>query len=338
MTFGVPPLLAASCDEPACDEWACNALDSVVRFFVLQSPRMIGDVFMRPSGYDLSVIIVNFESGRQLQQCVASLSALGTELNSELIVVDNSPPEARRCLQELAPGGRVRLVEAHRNVGYAAACNLGLQLSSAPYLLFLNPDTRYQHGSVGQLLDWLDKNNSVALLGPRIENSDGTRQFSCRSFPGLSTAFSHAHSLLTRWLPNNPFSQAYLLPNLDGQPTHVDWASGCCLFARRGALTEVDGFDEEYFLYFEDVDLAYRLKGKGWASSYYPHVVFSHEIGASRAVLPDCGSTAKHASAVRYFRKNVVKNSAMAGAFGCGVAVRSGLSNLLNAGRRKLRR
>ncbi|MGH9785996.1 MAG: glycosyltransferase family 2 protein [Terriglobia bacterium] len=270
---------------------------------------------------ELSFVLVNYKVGRELAECVQSLQQVQNDLACEFIVVDNSPPDASTLLADRGLGN-LRVLSNPQNVGYAAACNLGARACRAPYIWFLNPDVRYVRGSVTGLLGWLDRNPWAALAGPRVLNPDGTRQFSCRSFPSWTTSFSHRYSALTRAFPANPLSQGYLRMNLDGKPTEVDWASGCCLLVRRAIFEELGGFDEGYFLFFEDVDLAHRLKRRGGQCAYYPQVEFTHAIGSSRAFLPDQGIRAKHLGAARYFTKNVIRNPWLARAFRWAVSLR----------------
>jgi N-acetylglucosaminyl-diphospho-decaprenol L-rhamnosyltransferase len=269
---------------------------------------------------ELSFVLVNYKVGGQLAECVQSLQEVQRTVACEFIVVDNSPPDASRLLGR---GLRsLRIISNSANVGYAAACNRGARLCRAPYVWFLNPDVRYAGGSVPRLLAWLDRNAWAALAGPRVLNPDGTRQFSCRDFPTWTTSVSHRYSALTRAFPANPLSRSYLRTNLDGKPTAVDWASGCSLLVRRAMFEELGGFDEGYFLFFEDVDLAHRLRRRGGGCVYYPQIEFTHTIGSSRAHLPDHGIRAKHASAARYFTKNVIRNPWLAGIFRWAVSVR----------------
>ena len=270
---------------------------------------------------ELSFVLVNYKVGKQLVECVQSLHALESELACEFVVVDNSPAEASFLLAD-AGVRNLRVISNAQNLGYAAACNLGARVSGAPYIWFLNPDARYRNGSVPRLVEWLDRNSSVALAGPRVLNPDGTRQFSCRSFPTWTTAFAHRYSVLTKMFPSNPFSQSYLRTNLDGKPTEVDWASGCCLLVRKSVFEEVGGFDEGYFLFFEDVDLAHRVKQRGGQCIYYPAVEFTHTIGSSRAYLPDRGIRAKHCSTERYFTQNVIRNPSLAKVFRMAISWR----------------
>src|ERR1035437_4977005 len=145
----------------------------------------------------------------------------------------------------------------------------------------------------------MDRNDLIGIAGPRILNSNGTRQFSARSFPTWTIAFSHRHSLLTKMFPANPLTSKYLRSDLDGRPTEIDWVSGCCMLVRKKVFEVIGGFDEGYFLFFEDVDFAYRAKKSGSRCVYYPDLQFSHSTGASRAHLPDKGIEAHHSSAER---------------------------------------
>ncbi len=259
---------------------------------------------------DLSFVIVDFNSAGEVAECIQSLKAFQADLECEFIVVDNSPPDGSHWIADpVVPN--VRLLSNARNLGYAAACNRGLHEARAPYVFFLNPDTRYLSGSGRDLIKWLALDPSVALVGPRVLNPDGTRQFSCRSFPGWMTVVCHRHSILTNVFPKNRFTRDYLRTDLNSRPTQVDWASGCCLLARKHLLEEAGGFDEGFFLFFEDVDLAYRLRAHGRKCFYYPSIVFQHGVGSSRIHLRDLGTRAKHLSAARYFKKNLIRGKAL---------------------------
>lgn len=271
---------------------------------------------------ELSFVLVNYKVGEELVKCLRSLRPIPDKVQCEFIVVDNSSPEASRFLSS-STLPNLRVISAQRNSGYAAACNLGARQSNSPYICFLNPDVRLMEGDLRGMLDWMDRNPSVGLLGPRIMNSDGTRQYSARSFPNWTVAFAHRYSILTRVFPNNPISSQYLQTHLNGAVTPVDWVSGCCLLARKEAFDAVDGFDEGYFLFFEDVDLAHRAKQKGWQCVYYPSVAFTHSIGGSRVHLQDQGVRAKHQSAQRYFTRHVIRNPILAQAFAMAVSLRS---------------
>ena len=273
----------------------------------------------------MSFVLINYKVGAELRECLQSLQAIQDEVECEFVVVDNSPPNASQWLSD-AGIQNLRVISNSQNLGYASACNVGARASRAPYVWFLNPDVRYVEGSARRLLEWLDQNPSVSLAGPRILNSDGTRQYSCRSFPTWSVALAHRHSVLTRMFPSNPLTKNYLRLNLDGVVTEVDWASGCCLLVRKKMFEAIEGFDEGYFLFYEDVDLAHRVKQMGSQCVYYPTVTFTHTIGSSRVFLPDQGIRAKHFSAQRYFTKNVIRNPALARICSMAISLRGILS------------
>jgi len=284
----------------------------------------------------LSCILVNFKLGKQVSDCLAGiLQSINNDFRCEFIVVDNTPPD---CVVPLFDGRipNLQIISNPENPGYAAACNLGLRNSHAPYVLFLNPDVKYIEGSVLELLKWLDEHPSVAIAGPCVLNAGGGRQFSCRGFPTLANCISHRGSILTRFFPNNGLTRDYLCPGLDREVANVDWASGCCLFVRRHALEEVGGFDEGYFLFYEDVDLAFRMSQRGFTCVYYPFLTFSHAIGSSRVYLSDSGIKAKHLSAARYFTKHVIRNPFVAKLFRLGVSLRCRLAQYYHR-RRRLR-
>ncbi len=292
--------------------------------------RTIGDKHV--GDFDLTFVVTNYRSGERLPSCLQSLQNASRDLRCQYLLIDNSPPEAERSLA----GASVHNIQVINcdNLGYAAACNRGLMEARSPFVLFLNADTTYLSGSMGQLLQWLESRPQVALVGPKIVNVDGTRQLSCRAFPSWDMAIAHRHSLLMRLLPGNPVTHRYLRTDLDGQPRQVDWASGCCLLARKPVLESVGGFDEDFFLYFEDVDLAYRLKQLGWQAAYYPELTFVHELGVSREALPDRGQLIKHRSAARYFSKHLISNGQAARAFRLAAMLRGHVAAWLE----KLRR
>jgi GT2 family glycosyltransferase len=269
----------------------------------------------------VSFVLVNYRVGREVLECLRSLEAVRSQVECEFVVVDNSAPEVSGLLAG-KDARHVRVIPNPQNRGYGAACNIGAREARAPYVWFLNPDVQYREGSAAEILAWMERNPSVSLLGPRILNPDGSRQFSCRSFPGWRAAVAHPNSILARAFPSNPLTSSYLKPNLNGSVTQVDWASGCCLLARKSAFEAAGGFDEEYFLFFEDVDLAHRMKRLGLRCVYYPDVAFTHDVGSSRSYLPDQGRRAKHASARRYFTQNMVRTSALAKICGAAISLR----------------
>lgn len=230
---------------------------------------------------DLSISIVTYNSAQEVRGCLESTFRETSPISKEVFVVDNvSNDGTADIVAALFP--QVRLVRNQTNVGYAAANNLALRNASGRYFLMLNPDTVVQPSALAETVRFLDANADAGAAGCRVTNPDGTLQMSCRSFPTLAAAFFNRKSLATRLLPANRLSRRYLMSDWDHKAVRdVDWITGCFLMFRRAALDDVGPFDEDYFLYFEDVDICYRLKQAGWRVSYVPCGSVMHRIGGS---------------------------------------------------------
>ena len=229
---------------------------------------------------DLSVVIVNYYSEDELAMCLRSLE--NSQEPVEVIVVDNgSQKQAIEQLLEVYPS--LIWQSMGGNAGFAAACNAGARRAQSDKLLFLNPDTEVFSDSLGNLARALDSRAySGAIMGCGIENPDGTTQLSCRSFPNWKTFLAGRFSLLTRLFPSNSWSVNYLMSEFNHSDTRqVDWVSGAALGIRKSSYERLGGFDESYFVYFEDVDLCKRASGLGIPAIYYPEARIQHLIGGS---------------------------------------------------------
>lgn len=265
---------------------------------------------------DVSVIIVNWNAGEALEACLRSvqreLHALPTQkdghtpLNGECFVIDNgSEPDDITRLGQMFP--EVALHVNADNLGFARAANQGFARSHGRYLLLLNPDAELTPGSLRGLIDGLNAYPEAAILGPRVTNTDGTNQGSARTFPGLLTAFFGRTAFLTTYFSGNRMSQ-HETPAFDPcltQPQNVDWVSGACMLMRRQAVEAVGGFDEQFFLYWEDADLCWRLHEHGWQIVYDPQVRVSHQVGGSSKHASIRSLLAFHRSAYLLYRKQV---------------------------------
>jgi GT2 family glycosyltransferase len=213
-----------------------------------------------------------------------------------------SDPAAATRLREAHAG--VRLLAEAGNRGFGAGVNLAARCARAPRLLLLNPDAVLDAPITPALGAYLDAHPRVGVVGPRIVDADGTLQASARRFPGVSTLAGGRSTWLTRAWPGNPVSRRNLLAAEDGGPRAVDWVSGACLLIRREAFESVGGFDEGFFLYWEDADLCRRLAARGWATHYLPDVVVRHAAGRSSRHARTRAQVAFHRSVYRYFRKH----------------------------------
>jgi GT2 family glycosyltransferase len=226
----------------------------------------------------------------------------------------------------------VRVIANAENVGYARAVNQGVAGTTGEFVLVMNPDCEVRPGAIAALLAHLRAHPRTAIAGPRIENPDGTLEYSARAFPDHFTFLFNRYSLLTRLFPGNPWSRRYLLTDWDhASERAVDWLSGACLMVRRTAIGEVGGMDEAFFMFNEDVDWCRRMKLGGRDNVYVPAAVVVHRIGASKRRVAPRVIVSRHAGMIRYFRKHHPMNPVVAALAAALIYMRAGTMLVLNA-------
>ncbi|HEY1739562.1 MAG TPA: glycosyltransferase family 2 protein, partial [Acidimicrobiia bacterium] len=192
-----------------------------------------------------------------------------------------------------------QIVHSPGNVGYARAANLGIAATRSEYVAVINPDVELDPGAPGAMCGALDANPRVGVVAPRIRNVDGSDYPSAREVPGALTSL--AHLVLAPVWPSNPWSRRYRQEHLQVDVARdVDWLSGAAMWFRRGALDDVGGWDERYFMFLEDVDLCVRLRAAGWGVRYEPDGGVVHVGGVSRRSRPYRSIVDHHRSAYRY--------------------------------------
>ncbi len=256
----------------------------------------------------VSAVIVNYNSGSALASTLASLSEGFDGLAWEAVVVDNASTDGSEQAAEGKPN--VRLVRHESNVGFAAGVNIAAAASSAPFLLVLNPDCRLRGGTGLLLLSELRRHPTCAVMGPAILDPSGTLQESARGDPDILTGLFGRTSVLSRVFPNSKITRrnlrASVLRDTNDSSQQVDWVSGACMLIRGDALASVGGFDEGYFLYWEDADLCRRLRKAGWETRYLRTASATHDVGQSSQHARGLANREFHRSAYRYFSTHVV--------------------------------
>jgi N-acetylglucosaminyl-diphospho-decaprenol L-rhamnosyltransferase len=252
----------------------------------------------------ITVIIVNYNSGPHLAECLTSLDAGLAGFNWEVVVVDNASTDDSEAVAEKGQS-RVRLVRLPTNTGFAAAANLGARKGAANLLLFMNPDCLVAPGFLDPLLDELDTCQRRAAVAPCVVNEDGSPQGNARGDPTMMTGLFGRSTLLSRLFPSARLARRNVLLPESQAAASVDWVSGSCVLVRREAFNEIGGFDERYFLYWEDADLCRRLRNAGWSIRFRPDARVVH-VGArsSRTVKP-LAIRAFHRSAYLYYATHV---------------------------------
>ena len=248
-----------------------------------------------------AVLIVNYLVYEDLDRALASLEPW-LAADDEIVVVDQASDPARLADAQVRHP-RVRWVPNRENTGFAAGVNLAARQTNAPHLLLLNPDTVVEGDIMSVLSEWLATHPDVGVVGPRVLNDDGSVQPSARRFPGLSTVFGGRSTWLTRHFPGNWLSERNLPGRESGAPIVVDWIAGSCLMTRREVFDRAGGFDEGFFLYWEDADFCRRVSGLGLRSVYLPRVVVRHVGGRSAERDPGPAIRAFHRSAYRLSQK-----------------------------------
>jgi N-acetylglucosaminyl-diphospho-decaprenol L-rhamnosyltransferase len=248
---------------------------------------------------NLALVIINYNTARDLKACLNSVREKLGDV-STLVIDNGSNDGSQEIVRREFPW--VELVENPGNPGYASACNVGMRATDTPYVLILNSDVEFLGDGLEGLLSYMDSHKDVAVAGPKLLNSDGTRQMSCRRFPSMLE--NVAHGFLGDIWPGNPFSKSYQMKELEGEePCEVDWVSGAAMLLRRGAVDVVGGFDEGYFMYVEDVDLCWRLRKASFSAVYYPGFDLVHHIGRASEQQSMRMHYQHHLSMFRFFRK-----------------------------------
>ena len=250
----------------------------------------------------VAVLIVNYKTYDELEAALASVTlALGP--GDELVVFDQSSDEAA-VARLAARHPRVRWIAERANLGFAAGVNRAAAVTTAPYLLLLNPDTRVEPDLLRTLSDYLDGHPAVGIVGPRVVNADGSVQASARRFPSVLTAVAGRSTWLSRRFPNNWLTRQNLLARSATAATSVDWVAGSCLATRRDVFNRLGGLDEGFFMYREDADYARRASALGASCVFLPTVTVWHTSGRSAAHSPEPSIRAFHQSAYRMWRKH----------------------------------
>jgi N-acetylglucosaminyl-diphospho-decaprenol L-rhamnosyltransferase len=248
----------------------------------------------------IGVGVVSFNTRELLARCLESVAA---EAPDTVVVIDNASTDgSAEVVVSNFPAATVVANKANR--GYGAAANQAVAACDTPYVLVLNGDTRLLPGALRALSDHLDDHPAAGVAGPRLLNSDGTPQVSCFAFPTpfqtvLRTTFVGA--LATR-LPG--IGDRYRYGYEPDVPSPVPWLLGAALAVRRAAFDTVGGFDEEFFMYSEEVDLCYRLAAAGWETHFTPLAQIVHAGGGSTRQLLVEMEARRYAETRRFYRKH----------------------------------
>lgn len=247
----------------------------------------------------LSIIIVTYNSAADIKTC---LSSIGSGHNYEVIVVDNASQDKTQEIVRQFPG--VKLILNEKNLGYARANNQGITISQGEYILLLNPDTVLQNHALDLMTDFLDHNPDVAGVAPCLLNPNKTTQLSVRSFPTFGSVLWELTGL-PRLFPKCPTINRWRRRDFNyNKPQFVDQPMASCLLLRRSIIIRLGGFDEQFPIFYNDVDLCYRLAQQGEKIAYLPDAKVIHKLGASTNPLKTKMIYENHRSLFRFLKKH----------------------------------
>lgn len=278
---------------------------------IAQTPEPIGglcNLRRMMTVHDLSIIVVNWNVKDLLRRCLTSViaslgSGKGSQLSSELIVVDNASSDGSvAMLRDEFP--IVHLVANQENVGFTKGNNQGVAWSDGRYVLLLNPDTEIVGDAFGEMVAYMDAHHGVGALGPQLLYPDGQVQSSRRRFPDLRTAYLES-TFVQQWFSGSGIlKRYYVLDASDDETLSVDWVVGACLLMRRETMKEVGPLDERFFMYSEELDWCYRAKQMGWEVVYLPTAKVIHHVGKSSEQVLSVQHVQFQRSKVLFFKKH----------------------------------
>ncbi len=230
---------------------------------------------------DISIIIVNYNVKDFLYQCLSSISPAKKHFNSEVIVIDNNSTDGSiEFLKPMFP--EVNFIELKENIGFGKANNLGFDIAEGKYFLILNPDTVLSEDTLEVMWDYMEQNPEVGMSGCKVLNADGSFQLPCRrGFPTPWASFCKLFGLQSLFPKSKLFAQYNQTFRSENETYYIDAIIGAFMFARADVVRELNGFDPEFFMYGEDLDLCYRTYKLGYKVAYHHQTSIIHYKGES---------------------------------------------------------
>jgi len=266
----------------------------------------------------LSIIIVNWNSGKYLEQCLRSIFKNKPRFSFEIVVVDNnSTDQSLKSIEKYHTW--IEIIRNPTNMGLSKANNIGINKTTGKYILFLNPDTEILPETLNKIVRYFEEHKKIGALGPKLLNINRSVQTSCHGFITLAQVLFEI-STLDKLFPKNRVNKlilgkflgsifSNLLANYKeyNKITKVNVVMGSCFLTSRATLEDVGYFDEHFFLYHEENELCYRLWKKGLNCIYFPKVSVIHYNKQSTSKIPEIVFFERCKSLLYYFRKHYSK-------------------------------
>lgn len=256
----------------------------------------------------VSAVVLNFRSPQETVRCVQNLLQQKFDGDLEVIVVDNhSEDDSIGVIRNRFSGlPLVRIVESRWNAGFGKGYKQGIQYARGTYLLINNPDKNVEQGGIARMVAQMEVEPDIGLLAPKLLHGDGTARLSPRHFPGPFDVVIK-RTMLKRLFPRTLAGYLQLADDPDRE-RDADWVAGGCFMIRRDFFAEIRGFDDRFFLFFEDTDLCRRVWQAGKRVRYFPSVTATDKTrrlseGSVLSLMTTPVGRAHVASAVKYFWK-----------------------------------
>jgi len=248
----------------------------------------------------VSIIIVNWNSGNWLYDCIESIKHFGGKSVKEVIVVDNASSDGSMDTISL---DKITLIINPENLGFAKACNIGFKAATGNYCLLLNPDTRIFENTINLSVEFLEKNQQIDILGCRHVDKSGKTKVSCARFPKFSTFINDIFGLSK--LAPDIFHPATLMTDWDhGESREVDQVMGAFMFMRKSIFDKHGFFDEQFFVYYEELDFSYRVKKNGGKIFYNADCSIYHKENGTTKNVPSFSLFLSIKSRLKFIRKH----------------------------------
>jgi GT2 family glycosyltransferase len=251
------------------------------------------------------VVIVNYNAGAMLTECVRSV--LASTVPVEVFLSDNGSQDDSIAFLRAALGtpAPVTIIENRANLGFAKGCNAMLPRCRSEYVLFLNPDCVIEPDTLEQMIRVMDAHPDAGMASCLVLNPDGTEQAGCRRFVPTPWRSMVRVLHLHRVIRNHPRFRPFMMTGLPlpPEPDPVEAISGAFMFVRSAAIKSVGAMDERYFLHCEDLDWCMRFRAAGWKILFVPHVRITHWKGASGRTHPARVEYHKHRGMIRFYNK-----------------------------------
>lgn len=250
----------------------------------------------------LIISVVTWNNENQIKNLITSLSLQKINCDWDIVICDNGSSDKTVSIAKTYKN--VKVLENGENLGFGKAHNKVMNTYKADYYFILNPDcTTKDENCIQKLLDFASSDNDLWITGPKILNTDGSLQWSVRSFPNSLAAIARSGKF-EKLFEKNKLYRKYLMMDFNHEEIfYPDWLSGAAILVKRDVLEEIGGFDERYFMYVEDMDLCRAVHNKGKKIAYYPKSVLYHTIGTSSDKNKSACIKMHHDSMYKYYLK-----------------------------------